>query len=89
MLRHAQQPKLRNRALNFIDGWRKKLLIHLREFVFFYIFLRHNTLKSMAKGYTQKTESGYEDLKEALIEFKAVQNGEAQSRPLEKLINEL
>lgn len=42
----------------------------------------------MTKGYTQKTESGYEDLKEALIEFKAVQNGEAQSRPLEKLINE-
>lgn len=43
----------------------------------------------MTKGYTQKTESGYEDLKEALIEFKAVQNGEAQSRPLEKMINEL
>ena len=127
--------------MNFIDGWRKKLLIHLREFVFFYIFLRHNTLKSMAKGYTQKTESGefhepalaygsvnfnvnlpaddislftqlaekmgwtfsqtkkrnnktsknevLDGLKEALTEFKAVQNGEAQSRPLEELINEL
>ena len=55
----------------------------------FYLLLHQNTFKSMTKGYTQKTESGYEDLKEALIEFKAVQNGEAQSRPLEKMINEL
>ena len=107
----------------------------------FYILLRHNTFKSMTKGYTQKTESGkfhepalaygsvnfnvnlpaadislftqlaekmgwtfsqtkkrnnktskneaLDGLKEALTEFKAVQNGEAQSRPLEELINEL
>ena len=107
----------------------------------FYILLRHNTFKSMTKGYTKKTESGefhepalaygsvnfnvnlpaadislftqlaekmgwtfsqtkkrnnktskneaLDGLKEALTEFKAVQNGEAQSRPLEELINEL
>lgn len=39
-------------------------------------------------GKTSKNEA-LDGLKEALIEFKAVQDGEKQSRPLEELINEL
>lgn len=47
----------------------------------FTMLIKHSSNDSKSKT--------LDDLKEALIEFNTIENGELQSRPLEELINEL